>query len=207
MYMHREGKKADEKHAWCFRFRSPAAGRFSLVSGALKQFVSTELCSPATKSATSAHASNLRIFGLPQALRSGHSSVHAPPCTRCAHSISCRSAARVGKPAFLTLLVVRLQDVRRPRLGWSQTFAVEKARGGAVRELFRQALRQRAAAGQADRRGAELCDRCLKIAKHVHLCQKTSIFASRGAAPPPAGGKPPEHRVGKRPLLTSPSKT
>ena len=33
------------------------------------------------------------------------------------------------------------------------------ARGGAVRELFRQVLWQRAVAGQADRRGAELCDR------------------------------------------------
>ena len=70
----------------------------------------------------------MRNFGQSRALRSDHSSVQeslrALPGTRCAHSISRRSAARVGKPAFLTWCGAR-QDVRRPRLRWSQTFAVE----------------------------------------------------------------------------------
>ena len=65
----------------------PAAGRFSPVSEALKAIASTELCSHATKSCTSARASNLRNFGLPRALRSGHSSVQESTPRTSAHAL------------------------------------------------------------------------------------------------------------------------
>ena len=75
----------------------------------------------------------MRNFGQAAALRSDHSSVQeslpALPCRRCAHSISRRSAARVGKPAFDAFGGAR-QDVRRRGSGGPKPSRQRQARPG-----------------------------------------------------------------------------
>ena len=86
----------------------------------------------------------MRNFGQAAALRSDHSSVQeslpALPCRRCAHSISRRSAARVGKPAFDAFGGAR-QDVRRRGSGGPKPSRQRQARPGS-RTTF-QVSRQR----------------------------------------------------------------